>query len=152
MRLSVATNFDNDLPGLVAPLGATELFGKLPRDAMGGGRASYMLASTSRKQLQEHVRRAHDAGLRFNYLVNAACFDNREFTRRGQKSIRCLLDWLSEIGVDAITVSVPYLLELAKARYPHFAVKIGVLLPWTHLRKRCSTKTSAPTALRSNRW
>lgn len=125
-RFSVAANFDDDLPELLAPFGAVELFGKLPRDPAGGGRASYMLAPTSRRRLEEHVRRTHQAGLAFNYLVNPACLGNREFTRSGQRAIRKLLDWLSEIGVERLTVSVPYLLELVKASYPHFEVKIGV--------------------------
>ncbi|MBI2843806.1 MAG: U32 family peptidase [Armatimonadetes bacterium] len=126
MRFSVATNFDDVLPGLVAPYRAVELFGKLSRDFVGGGRASYMLASTSRRRLREHVQRAHECGLEFNYLINSACLDNREFTRSGQRAIRRLLDWLSEINVDSVTVSIPYLLELVKDRYPHFKVRIGV--------------------------
>lgn len=125
MRLSVATNFDNNLPALVAPYGATDLFGKLPKDAVGGGRASYMLAPTSKRRLEEHVRSCRDSGLAFNYLINPACMGNTEFTSAGQKSIRRLLDWLSDIGVEWLTVSIPYLVELTKARYPHFKVKVG---------------------------
>ncbi|MEN6371797.1 MAG: peptidase U32 [Armatimonadota bacterium] len=126
MGFSVATNFDDNLPGLVASLGVTELFGKLPKDVTGGGRASYMMAPVSREMLEEHVRKTHQAGLKFNYLVNAACLDNTEFTKRGQKEIRKHLDWLSEVGIDALTVSVSYLLELVKSRYSHFKVKLGV--------------------------
>jgi hypothetical protein len=84
MRLSVATNFDNDLPGMLAPFGAVEVFGKLSRDAMGGGRASYMVSPTSRTRLEEHVRRTHEAGLWFNYLINAACLDNRSSRGRAR--------------------------------------------------------------------
>ena len=126
MGFSIATNFDDDLPGLVAPYGAVDLFGKLPRDAIGGGRASYMIAPTSQCRLTEHVKKTHESGLEFNYLANTACMGNQEFTATMQKSIRLLLDWLSEINVDWLTVSVPYLLELVKSRYPHFKVKIGV--------------------------
>ncbi len=126
MKFSVATNFDNDLPARIADYGAHELFGKLPKDAAGGGRASYMLAPVSAMRLREHVRAVHRAGMTFNYLINFACMGNREFTRAGQKSLRRLLDWLSEIEVDSVTVSVPYMLELVKRRYPHFMVKVGV--------------------------
>lgn len=126
MRLSVATNFDPDLPRLVAPYGAVELFGKLQRDTVGGGRAGYMLAPTSRARLEDHVCHCHDAGLAFNYLINTACMGNEEFTRSGQKHIVTLLDWLYEIGVDWVTVSIPYLVELVKTRYPRLKVKLGV--------------------------
>jgi hypothetical protein len=30
------------------------------------------------------------------------------------------------IGVDSVTLSIPYLIELVKTRYPHFKVKVGV--------------------------
>lgn len=126
MRLSVATNFDTKLPELVAPFGAVELFGKLPKDFVGGGRASYMVAPTSRAQLEEHVRLCHESGIAFNYLVNSACLGNQEFTRAGQKNIVNLLDWLYEINVDWVTVSIPYLVELVKSRYPRLKVKLGV--------------------------
>lgn len=126
IRLSVATNFDDDLPELIKPYGATELFGKLTRDAAGGGRASFTLPRMSRRRLAEHVRHTHKSGLQFNYLINSACMGNREFSRSGQKVLRGLLDWLSEIEVDGLTVSIPYIVELVKSRYPHFKVKIGV--------------------------
>ena len=38
MHFSVATNFDDDLPGLIAPYGAVEVFGKLPKDNKYGRR------------------------------------------------------------------------------------------------------------------
>lgn len=126
MKLSVATNFDNYLPGLISPHGAVEIFGKLPKDAAGGGRASYMIAPVSRGRLESHVRSVHRAGMAFNYLINSACQGNHEFTRAGQRGLRELLDWLSEIGVDAVTVSTPYMLEMVKRSYPHFRAKVGV--------------------------
>ena len=91
-----------------------ELFGKLSADATGGGRASYQIVNIGRRRVAEHVRAARAAGIRFNYLLNGACLDNREFTRQGQKEIRSLLDWLSEIGVEAVTLSSPFLLRIVK--------------------------------------
>jgi len=126
VRFSVATNFDDDLPALASRYGAREIFGKLPRDFVGGGRAGYMLAPASRRRLEDHVRKTKEAGLSFNYLLNSACLGNREFTRAGQRAIRGLLDWLSELRVDWVTVSIPYLLDLIKSRYPHLKVKVGV--------------------------
>lgn len=126
LRLSVATNFDLDLPGRLAPYGATELFGKLSCDAVGGGRASYMLAPVSRRGLEDHVREARRHGVAFNYLINPACMGNREFTSRGQRELRRLLDWVSEAGVEWVTVSLPLLAEVVKTRYPHLKVRAGV--------------------------
>ncbi len=126
MQLSVATNFDDELIRQVRDYPVTEVFGKLPRDFVGGGRPSYMLSRLSSRRFQGHVRLARTLGIEFNYLLNAACLDNLEFTRRGQRAIDRILMWLGESGVASITVSVPYLLELIKHRFPQFKVKVGV--------------------------
>ena len=126
MQLSVATNFDDELIRRAKDYPVTEVFGKLPRDFVGGGRPSYMLSRLSSRRFQEHVRLARTLGIDFNYLLNAACLDNLEFTRRGQRAINLILGWLGESGVASITVSVPYLLELIKHRFPQFKVKVGV--------------------------
>ena len=108
MRLTVATNFDSGLIKDLTGLPVYEVFGKLPADPVGGGRASYMLSPLSKRALADHIKEAHSQGFRFNYLLNAACLDNLEWTRREQRRIRQLLDWLAEIEVDAVTISLPY--------------------------------------------
>ncbi len=97
MRLSVATNFEPDLVDALAGYPVYDLFGKLPADALGGGRASYMLSPLSKRALAVHVRDAHRHAIRFNYLLNAACLDNREWTREGQRKIRRLLAFFSRV-------------------------------------------------------
>lgn len=135
MRFTVATNFDDRLIEELKGSPVVELFGKLPRDFVGGGRASYMLSPLSRGRLEGHVREARRRGIRFNYLLNAACLGNREFTRRGQREIERLLEWLGEIVVEAVTVSVPSLLEIVKKRYPRFYVRVGVFAQVDDVRK-----------------
>ncbi len=126
VRFSVATNFDDELLRALKGYPVVEVFGKLPRDSVGGGRASYMLAPVSRRTLKRHVAEARKRGIRFNYLLNPACLGNREFRRWGQRRIETLLGWLGEIGVEAVTVCIPLLLELVKRRYPQFVVRVGV--------------------------
>ncbi len=135
MRLSVATNFEPELVEALRGYPVYELFGKLPADSVGGGRASYMLSPLPRRRLVDHVRDAHRHGIGFNYLLNAACLDNREWTRKGQRDIRHLLDWLAEIEVDAVTVSLPYLLDLIKRAYPQFRVTVSVFAGVDHVQK-----------------
>jgi len=125
-RFSVATNFDDGLPGQLQPLGAVELFGKLPHDIVGGGRASYMLTPVSRGKLTAHLREARRHGLAFDYLINTACLGNQEFSAAFHRRLHQLLDWVSELGIEWVTVSLPLLLEIVKARYPRLKVKVGV--------------------------
>jgi collagenase-like PrtC family protease len=124
--LSVATNFDGALVESLRQYPVVELFGKLREDAVGGGRASYQLAPVSRKRLAAHVRQARDAGIGFNYLLNAACLGNREITRAGQAEVEELCGWLVGIGVESVTVSSPYLLRIVKSRFPSLKVRISV--------------------------
>lgn len=135
MRLSVATNFDPELIEQARDYPVTELFGKLQSDAVGGGRAPYQLAKISRRQLAAHVTHAERAGIRFNYLLNASCQGNREITRKGQKEINQLLDWISDIGVASVTVASPFMLQLVKARHPHLKVRISVFGGVDRVRK-----------------
>jgi collagenase-like PrtC family protease len=135
MRLSVATNFDPELVERCRDYPVTEFFGKLTTDVVGGGRAPYQLAKVSRRKLEEHVGQLRKAGIDFNYLLNASCLGNREITRQGQREIDKLLAWISDIGVSAVTVASPFLLQLIKARHPHLKVRISVFGGVDRVRK-----------------
>ena len=126
MNFSVATNFQPDLLDALDGYPVAELFGKLPSDSVGGGRASFMLAPLSRRAFREHVQSALQRGIGFNYLINPACMDNREFTRRGQAGLERLLGFVEECGVSAVTVSLPFLLPIIKRRHPRLKVRVGV--------------------------
>ncbi|MBU1726901.1 MAG: U32 family peptidase [Candidatus Omnitrophica bacterium] len=126
MNLSVPTNWQPDLLQKLNKSKVTEIYGKIDRDAVGGARPSYALAYISKREAAKHVALIHKNNLKFNYLINAVCLGNTEWTSRGQKSIRRTLDWLSEIGVDSVTVAIPYLLHLIKKSYPDLKVKVSL--------------------------
>ncbi len=135
MRLSVATNFESELIESIRGFPVLELYGKLREDAVGGGRAPYQLAPVTRRRLADHVAGAHRAGIQFNYLLNSSCMGNREITRRGQRAMEKLLDWVCRIGVDSVTVATPYLLRLIKTRYPQLKVRISLFAGVDRVRK-----------------
>lgn len=126
MKFSVATNFQPDLIPAIKGYPVAELFGKLPSDCVGGGRASFMLAPLGQEQFRAHVREAGKNGIGFNYLINPACMDNREFTRQGQAGLDQLLDFVEGCGVTSVTVSLPFLLPIIKKRHPRLKVRVGV--------------------------
>jgi collagenase-like PrtC family protease len=125
MKFSVACNFDDALIDGLAPYPVYEVFGKLTEDAFGGGRPSFYLPSVDRKRLEDYVARTHRQGVEFNYLLNASAMDNIEYTRKGQREMDALLDWIDGIGVDAVTVANIYLLKLIKNRHPRLKVRIS---------------------------
>jgi len=125
MRFSVSTNWQDGLLDEIKHPSVDEVYGKMASDFVGGGRASFLLPQVSRRMAQLHIKKAHSYGMKFNYLLNAACLDNREFTISGQKKLRRLLDWLGRMDVDMVTVSLPYLLEFIKRNYPAFQVSVS---------------------------
>lgn len=135
MELSVATNFDEKLIDALKEYPVHELYGKLASDIVGGGRSSYMLTPISTRNFEKHVAHVRKNGMGFNYLLNAACLDNLETTRNGQKQIRVLLKWISGIGATSCTVSNPMLLKMIKQDFPHLRVRVSVFAGVDHLQK-----------------
>ncbi|MDD5673888.1 MAG: U32 family peptidase [Chitinivibrionales bacterium] len=127
MELSVAYTFDRALiPQFARFPEVKEIFCKLDRDVIGGGRATYTLRPASRRVLVDSVGLAHRHGIAVNYLLNGATLGGLEQTRAGQRAIRRQLDWLDGIGVDAVTVASPYLLRVVKTCHPRLRVRVGV--------------------------
>ena len=125
MRFSVACNFDDALlPGL-APYPVREIYGKLTSDVLGGGRPSFYLPEVDRPRLERYVAATHAAGIEFNYLLNTSASDNLEFTRKGQRDLDELLEWIDGIGVDAVTVASISILRMVKRRHPRLRVRVS---------------------------
>jgi collagenase-like PrtC family protease len=75
----------------------------------------------------EHVKRAHESGLKFNYVLNAPCMGGNEYQKDAHARIIDHLAWIDSIGVDSVTVSIPYLLGIIKHRFPRLQTKISVI-------------------------
>jgi collagenase-like PrtC family protease len=126
MILSVAANYEFDLVSQLAEYPVTEVYGKFPADAVGGGRPSYMGTPLAKSDLAVYVSLLARQNIAFNYLLNSSCLGNREWGRRWQKKLVRLLETLGSMGIRRLTVSTPYLLERIKAAFPEFYVKVGV--------------------------
>jgi collagenase-like PrtC family protease len=104
-----------------------ELYGSLASSIIGSGRASFVLPAVSMEQAKRHIEKAHRLGMKFDYLLNAACLGNREFDNEGQKRILSLLEWLSECEVDTVTVSTPYLVDVIRRYFPGLAINVSTI-------------------------
>lgn len=125
MELIPPTNFDDVLVDEFAAMGIKEVYGKLAVDFIGGGRFAYGLPNISRKNLINHIKKLRDAGICFNYILNTPCLSSKEFTRTGRKRIKELLNWLVLNGVEKVTVTIPYILQVIKDIYPDFKVCVS---------------------------
>jgi collagenase-like PrtC family protease len=135
MKLTIPFNGQPDLLDRVNKERVVEVYGKLTADITGGGRPSCASPFVSRNRLAAAVKESHAYGLKFNYALNAACLNNKEHTRKGQKEIRAFLDWLSKIGVDNVTVAIPYLAQIIKKCYPNFGVIVSNIAQVNGVRK-----------------
>ena len=110
MRLSLACNFDDALLDGLDGLPVYELYGKVSSDSAGGGRPSFYLPRVNRKKVERYVQRVHAKGIEFNYLLNASCMGNTEYTRQGQCKLCEIFDWVSEMGCESVIVGHIFLL------------------------------------------
>jgi len=125
-KFSVAANYDPELVSALAAYPVDEVYGKFPGDGVSGGRPRYLSTPLSKADLQGYIQHLDRHGIAFNYLLNGACFGNREWTRPWQKRVTALLAKLGDMGVRRLTVSTPFLLELVKRRFPEFKVRVGI--------------------------
>ncbi|MBL7197046.1 MAG: U32 family peptidase [Candidatus Omnitrophica bacterium] len=127
MRLSVPHNWQEDLLESLDLSFIEEFYGKLEKDVIGGGRSANISPPVSRKTLKREVQKIHQKGLKFNYLLNSNCIDNRELLPSVQRRLSRLLDWLKDLSVDSLTVSLPFILLFTKKRYPEFRLSVSTM-------------------------
>jgi len=125
MKYATAANWEMDLLEKLEGTSVTGVYGQIWNDPMGGGRMSIFLPRVNRDQAAAYIREARKKGLGFNYLVNATCFDNLEFTRKGYAQIMEHLDWISSTEADMVTVSLPFLVQIVKTHFPNLKVAVS---------------------------
>ncbi|MFA4989455.1 MAG: U32 family peptidase [Candidatus Omnitrophota bacterium] len=101
----------------------------LPDDNIGNIYAkipgNFLESTEVKDSINGYVNAAHNRGISFTFLMDVTCLNNLEWTRSGQRRIRVFLDNLVAGGVDAVSVSMPYFVELMKKQYPKVAVEIS---------------------------
>jgi len=136
MRYDLATNFDNELIERISEFGIVKsLYGKLPKDVAGGGRPSLVLPKINKKKLRSHINLAHKNDIKFNYLLNASCLDNKEFISSSHKELMGLVKQVKGDGADGITVASPSLLSMIKNQFPDLNISASIYLNINTLNK-----------------
>jgi len=124
---SVPTNWDPTLLDALRGLPISDVYGSLSQTPVGSGRPKLLLPEVDRARAREHVASARAQGIKFNYLLNAPCMGNREFNKAFHGELLEHLQWIDSLEVDAVTVSMPYLLRLIKRQFPRLRVKVSVI-------------------------
>ena len=126
IKFSLATNFSEDLVnGLRAFSDVYELYGRMKDDVFCGGRPNNVSQNIEREIFEQHVKQVRKLGINFNYLFNGACLYNKEQDPVWQKKMLSFLDYLTSVGVNAVTLSNPLVLQLIKKHFPHIICRIS---------------------------
>ena len=128
MKLLVPTNWD---PDLILPLSELEagvqIYGVLPTSMIGSGGSGPDNIRMVADQVEEYIEQAHSAGLKFDYLLNAPSMSNMEWDENTHRELLMHLDWITSIGADSVTVTIPYLVELIKHQFPRLNVRVSTI-------------------------
>jgi collagenase-like PrtC family protease len=136
MRYDLATNFEDNLIERVSEFGTVKsIYGKLAKDIVGGGRPSLVLPDISRRQLRRHIELAHKNSIKFNYLLNASCLDNKEFTSSFHKEFVRLVSQVKEDGADGVTVGSASILSMVKEQFPDLSISTSIYMAVDSLSK-----------------
>jgi collagenase-like PrtC family protease len=127
ITFSAPTNWDPALIDFYAGLPVTEVFGSLPTAPLGSGRAFHTLPKVDRTMAERHVAYAREKGIAFNYILNAPCMGNMEYDRVEHRRLIDHLRWIDSTGVEAVTVTIPYLIGIIREQFPRLRVKASVI-------------------------
>jgi collagenase-like PrtC family protease len=128
MRLLVPTNWDPDLIAALSKLEADiQLYGVLPTSMIGSGGSGPENIRMAENQAEEYIELVHTAGLQFDYLLNAPSMSNMEWDESTHREVLMHLSWISSIGADSVTVTMPYLVELIKRQFPQLKVRLSTI-------------------------
>lgn len=126
MKISLATNFDNNLIDQIKNYPVYEVYGKMKHDYIGGGRPDNTLSNIDKELFESHVKKVREAGIRFNYLLNGSCLSNNEQDPIWQSDFKKFLEYLKNIGVNALTITNPYILMFVKKYFKEdFKVRVS---------------------------
>jgi collagenase-like PrtC family protease len=128
MQLLVPTNWD---PDLILPLSKLEadvqLYGVLPTSMIGSGGSGPDNVRMVANQVEEYIDQANSVGLKFDYLLNAPSMSNMEWDENTHQELLMHLNWITSIGADSVTVTIPYLVELIKRQFPRLRVRVSTI-------------------------
>ncbi len=127
MKLVVPHNWDSNLVARLDTRLVEGFYGKLDKDVIGGGRSSNICSPVSRRVIKREVQKLHGLGLEFNYLLNGDCLDNRELSHPMIAKLSALLEWLVDISVDSVSVSLPYLAKFISKNYSALRIHVSTM-------------------------
>ena len=127
IKFHVATNWDLALIDKLVQYPVSGVYGVSDHTIVGGGRPSFLLQQISEGDIADYIRKVHDKDMEFSYLLNAPCMNNMEYDPHYHKEILKYLQWISDIGADSVTVTIPFLIQLIKEQFPKLKIRVSTI-------------------------
>jgi len=125
LKLCISSQWNDEFLLECAKHHVHEVYCSFRTGAIGSARPAVVLPQTSFEQAKNHVDLAHSLGMEFSYVVNAPCLGNMEYDFNGRNKIRAYLEMIDALGVDSITLAIPYLIEIVKKDFPRMKIKVS---------------------------
>jgi collagenase-like PrtC family protease len=127
MRLSVAYNWDQRLIEEVAKAKypVYDFYASAQHTAVGGGRPSFILPSPTEDMMRDQIKRMHESGIEFTYVLNAPCMAGQEFVRETHENLIAEFQQIQDIGCDGVVLTIPYLIEIVKEQFPKLKIRVS---------------------------
>ena len=104
-----------------------QIYGVLPTSMIGSGGSGPDGVHMLEEQAEEYIEQAHSAGLTFDYVLKAPSMGNMEWEENAHRELLEHLEWIDSAGVDSVTVTIPYLVELIKSQFPRLKVRLSTI-------------------------
>lgn len=134
LNYSIATSWDDALLEGLAALNANagntrvfEVFGSHRATPIGSGRPTFRLPEVSASTFERHLQRAHQLGLRFNYVLNAPTFGGRENDREWWPMVGDFIEQLVRNGVDCVTIANEDLVRFVRSHFPELKINLSLI-------------------------
>ena len=125
MNLCVSSQWDDTFLYECSKYDVNEVYCSLRMGTIGTARPAVCLPESTIEQAKDHIELAHSLGMEFNYIANAPCLGNLEYSYDGRKNLLEYLELIESLGVDTITLAIPYLIEIVKKEFPQLKVKVS---------------------------
>ncbi len=135
MKLAVPCRFEFDLLDRLNEINRKygtihEVFGAIPDSVVGHGRTTAgieLFGKVDMHRVKEFTERAHSMGIEVNYLLNAQCLGNTEYTEEGRVAIMKYLESIYNANVDSVTIAIPLLADIIKREFPGLKIVVSVI-------------------------
>lgn len=133
MYLTVPTNWDDKIIDLIAEINSSDEYKHKIKQVYGTTITSIGSGRMDTPEipidiLEKHINKIHQIGAKFNFLINAPSLGGEEHDIKHRNKILETLQFINGLGVDIVTISIPFLGELINYHFPHIKIKISTLV------------------------